>query len=120
MHALRGSWKIGIVTGVLVVVGILADAYAQVIGPLTNEDPKEISSMSGTCTHQGNQMKCRFIEMLVRQPPSAEDRKKDVESSIGRTEQRYVKFHRLPDQRYTSTRGTIPLGLARTAAYACG
>ena len=36
-HALRGSWKIGIATGVFVVFGILADAYAQeVIGPLTN------------------------------------------------------------------------------------
>ena len=28
--------------------------------------------------------------------------------TFGRTEQRYVKFHRLPDQRYTSTRGLSP------------
>jgi len=61
MHALRGSWKIGIATGVFVVFDILADAYAQVIGPLTNADPKEISSMSGTCTRYGNQMKCHFL-----------------------------------------------------------
>ena len=44
MHVWRGSWNIGRATGVFVVFGILADAYAQVIGPLANKDPKEIST----------------------------------------------------------------------------
>src|SRR2546428_8399647 len=43
-----------------------------------------------------------------------------LDTSIGRTEQRYVKFHRLPGQPSTSTRGTIPSDLVSTAASACG
>jgi hypothetical protein len=82
MPTLAASWKRGVLGCLCIVLGILTDAYAQVIGPLKNEDPKEISAISGQCTRHDERMKCHLIQILVRQPRSAEDRKKAVEELI--------------------------------------